>query len=1046
MKRITWASLGPRGRRWLLGTAALLGAYTLAGFWLLPAVLQDQIPKLAQSALGRPASVGAVRFNPYTLRLELKDLALNERDGTPLATLGALTLDLEWSSLPRRAWTLAEVRLSAPSVHLRLDRQGRLNLAQLGAGPGEAPQAAPAPFALPRLIVGQLVLEQGRLDWRDEQAGYRNQLAPIDLTLAGFSTLPEHSGDYSLRAVSAHGGTLRWNGTLSLAPIRGSGELTLEQLSLPELAVYLPREAGVRLQSGRLSATLPYRFAYTAGRFEASLEQARLALLQPGLQLGTLGTPLQLAASQATLQLRLDAAHAAGGTHLKLSQAALALSDLALGSGGQTPVRLARLGLQDGSLDLAARRVRVGRVEAADGQLQLTRDRQGQLNLQRLLPRFPERKQQTAGAPWTVSVDQVLVQRLGAELQDQGTGLGLHVQDAALTLENASTDLAQALRFDASLAVREGGRLTARGSLVPAGLVLQSELSVQQLALAPLQPLLDQHLKLRIAGGSVAAQGQLTRGQPGQQRAAALRYVGSLHVHGLALTEDNGDLFAGWTSLGSQRLTATLQPNRLSIPELRIVEPNAKLHIDADRSFNAGKLRVRPASTPQDSAPAAEAPAQEAPPAAASAEPAAETFAVRIQRVRMVRGKLDFADLSLLPPFAAKIHELDGMVNGLSSQADARSQIELDGRVDAYGLARVRGELTPFAPGRDTRVQAVFQNVDMVPTSPYTAKFVGYKLADGKISLDLEYQVRDGQLDGSNQIVVDRLTLGERVDSPDAVKLPVELAIALLKDSEDRIDIALPVTGNTKDPQFSYGGLIWQALGQFVGKVVTSPFRALGRALGIGGEELEAVQFDPGSARLLPPEREKLKQVAQILAQRRQLKLTVPAHYHEAADGAALRQRAVRLAVAQRAEVQLDAGEEPGPPNLGDRAVRQALRALYAERFGVEALAQRKQAAEQAAPADAKVSLMQRMNRMTQGEPVVADLRPFYDQLQQRLEQAEPLAPEALAALGTARARAILDALQAEGVDAQSAAAAAPEGIGAEAGARVPLKLGLATK
>ena len=213
-------------------------------------------------------------------------------------------------------------------------------------------------------------------------------------------------------------------------------------------------------------------------------------------------------------------------------------------------------------------------------------------------------------------------------------------------------------------------------------------------------------------------------------------------------------------------------------------------------------------------------------------------------------------------------------------------------------------------------------------------KFAGYRIAEGKISLDLQYKVRDGQLEGANQIVIDKLTLGERVDSPDALKLPLELAIAILKDSDGRIDLGLPVSGNLNDPQFSYGALIWKAIGNLLTRIVTAPFRAHRRACwGSSGEKLEAIDFDAGSDRLLPPEREKLKQVAQLLAKRPQLKLSVPGQYSEAADGAALRARAVRLEIDRRAGIKLAAGRGAGTggprePRRAQRRARAVCRAL----------------------------------------------------------------------------------------------------------------------
>jgi uncharacterized protein involved in outer membrane biogenesis len=1036
VKRYTWKTLPTRWRRGLWGLAVFLVLYSIAGFWGVPRLLRQQIPQLAHAELARDASVGKIYFNPYTLRLELHDLVLSETDGTPLLSLDGLTVDLEWSSLLRRAWTLTEVSLTAPRLHLVIDRGGQLNLARLLAARQAAPADSAAATTLPRLIVERFALQQGGVSLRDEQAGYRNELTPIDFTLQGFSTLPDERGDYSFNAASAHGGRLRWKGQTSMNPIEGSGELVLEDISLPDLSAYLRAYAGLRASSGTLSATLPYHYRYGAGQLQAGLDSARLTLRQPGLALEAGTPPLRVEAGEATVRLQLSVETSGATSRLRITDANLSLQELALHSGTQTPLRLARAGFAQGSLDLAARQARLGRMYAEGGQLEIRRDAQGQLNLLRLLPR-PAAPQRT-DAPWTAAIDTVALSQWSVAVEDQGTGIKVQVQDLALTAEGASTDLSQPVRFDGGLKLREGGELSARGSVVPAGARLQSEVQVRQLALAPLQPLLEQYVKLRIAGGRVSAQGQLTAAAPPRQP-LGLRYAGSFSVDGLALNEEDGDLFAGWRSVGARRLTAGLNPNLLDIPELRIVEPNAKLHINEDRTFNAARLQVRPA----DAAPASAAPP---PAAAAPASTAPDSFAVRVQRIRLLKGKLDFADLSLRPQFAAKVYELNGVVNGLSSRRDTRSQIELDGRVDEFGLARIRGELNPFALSDSTDVHAVFQNVDMVPTSPYTAKFAGYKLAEGKISLDLEYKVHNGRLEGNNRIVMDRLTLGERVDSPDALKLPLELAIAILKDSEGRIDVGLPVSGDVNDPHFSYGALIWKAIGEFIGRIVTAPFRALGRLLGISGEELEAIQFDAGSGKLLPPQRAKLKQVAQLLASRTQLRLSVPAQYSEAADGAALRARAVRLAVIRRAGLQLDEGEEPGPIDLGDRATRTALRELYSERYGAAELDREKKAAEEAVPTEARLPLLQRMGKVMQGEPAVADPQPFYGRLRERLEQGEALAPDALSGLGTQRANAILGALKEDGVDPASMAAGAPGTISSAVGQPVPLKLELGAK
>lgn len=1042
-----------RWRRWVAGTVGLLAAYTVAGFWLVPLAVKNQLPKFGQATLARLATVGEVRFNPYNLRLEAQDLRLAEADGAPLFAIGKLAVELQWISLFRRAWSFAEIRITAPSASLAITPTGQFNLAELLATLDRRPHDASTSTGLPRMIVERFSLEQGKVEVHDRRAGYDNSFFPIDLALTNFSTLPGQNDTYTLSAESARGGKLRWKGDASVNPIRGSGELTLENASLPELAVYLKSYTRATVAAGQLAATLPYRFSYSDGQFEATFAGAKLALRDLALAREDVSPPFKLAAGVVTLQLQLTVKQAGADFKLQVADAALSLADLAVTSGSQTPFKLAQLGFTDGALDLAARHASVSRLYAEGGQLQLTRDRLGQLNIVEMLPAVDASRQAPTvadGTPWRAIAKSVELSKFGAELDDQGTGLKVHVQDLAMKLEGASSDLTQPVKFDTDLNFREGGQLSAQGKVVPASGAMEANVKLKQLALAPMQPLLDKYVKLKITSGNVSAQGRLMVGAD-RAKSTGPRYVGGFDIAGLSLNEDDGDLFAAWKSLGAVKLTASLSPNLLEIPELRLVEPTATLIFENDRTFNAARLLVKPATSEATAAAPLPAPAQQAD----------EPFPVRIQRLRVQNAKLDFTDLSLRPQFGAKIYDLNGVINGLSSNRKSRSQIELDGRVDEFGLVRIRGEFNPFAPRDNTDVSAVFKNVDMASASPYAMKFAGYKIAEGKISLDLQYKVRNNQLEGANQIVIDKLTLGERVDSPDALKLPLELAIAILKDSNGRIDLGLPVSGNMSDPQFSYGAVIWKALGNVLTKIVTAPFRALGKLFGISGERLEAIEFDPGSAKLLPPEREKLNQVAQMLSKRAQLKLSVPGQYSEAADGAALKARAVRVEIAKRAGITLETGEEPGPADLRDRAVRGALRDLYAERFGAAELDQQKKAAEStaAAPtgepaaanpkteaAQERLPLWQRVGKLIQGEPQVADASSFYLKLQERLDQNQPLAADALTRLGAQRASVILSTLQENGVDPARALAAAPEKVDSDAGKPVPLKLDLKVK
>jgi len=448
-----------------------------------------------------------------------------------------------------------------------------------------------------------------------------------------------------------------------------------------------------------------------------------------------------------------------------------------------------------------------------------------------------------------------------------------------------------------------------------------------------------------------------------------------------------------------------------------VVQPNGKFIIEKDRSINIARvIKSDPAAKQPEKAPAA------------SADP----FPLRVRRILVSDGKVDFADLSLITPFGTKIHELKGVVAGVSSAKNVRAQIKLDGRVDEYGTSKIDGELNSSDPKAFTDISVVFRNVEMSRLTPYSGKFAGRKIDSGKLSVDLKYKIDKSRLAGDNQIVVERLILGEKVESPDAVDLPLDLAVALLEDSNGVIDLGLPVSGNLDSPEFSFGALIWKALGNLITKIVTSPFRALGALLPGGGEEaFNVVAFEPGRSDVPPPEKEKLAKLAGALQKRPQLKLSVQGRYNPESDRAELRTTAVRQALTVRLGQKPVPGEEPGPVDFGSPETTKALEALFAERLGAEALKALK-AEFKAADEKAKKETAAK-GKSAAAEAAAEDPGQTAKILFDRLAAAEPVDEGTLVRLGDARAQAVIAELSgpgqiaAERLEAKPAAALEPK-------------------
>jgi hypothetical protein len=176
-------------------------------------------------------------------------------------------------------------------------------------------------------------------------------------------------------------------------------------------------------------------------------------------------------------------------------------------------------------------------------------------------------------------------------------------------------------------------------------------------------------------------------------------------------------------------------------------------------------------------------------------------------------------------------------------------------------------------------------------------------------------------------VVLEDFTLGERVESPSAMDLPLDLAIALLTDSEGKIDIAVPISGNIDHPEFSYGQVVRQALFNLLSKIVTAPFRALGALFGGKSENLDAILFEPGRTELTPPEQEKLQHVAEMLGKRKQLRLIVHGGIEPGLDSKALKTSRIRRTLVQKF------GVKPGPIACDNAKTQRALENMAGDKL-----------------------------------------------------------------------------------------------------------------
>jgi hypothetical protein len=590
--------------------------------------------------------------------------------------------------------------------------------------------------------------------------------------------------------------------------------------------------------------------------------------------------------------------------------------------------------------------------------------------------------------PWASTLAHLQVQDLAIRYVDEAFDAPIaYAGRLDLSLGGVNRAAREPMRLEARLSPEAGGsdreaaRASIAGTIDQDGRRANARLEIQGFPLVGLQPALGHYTTLVLRSGAVSMAGQLRYDADAD---SPLVIDSNLAIVEMRIDEEESEeRLLAWRRLVTDALSLRWGPGSpLSIAssQLRIDAPSARLHVSQQRELNlpsvlrAGKRKG--ADMGNDKPPPRQAPAR---------------LAVRIDRIDLLDGTVDFTDESLVLPFSNSIVGFNGTVVGISSEPGTEAILKAEGRVEPFGHARTAGRLLPSAPTRFTDIRVEFDNVSLPLLSPYTATFAGRTIEAGRIWLDLRYRIVDGDLAGDNRIRIANLRLGERVMTRDALDLPLELAIGLLTDETGQITIDIPVSGEVGNVQFDYGALVSEAIRSTLQRIVSAPFRFLADLGGAGREErLDGVSFEPGQDRLMPQQQEVLARLAVAMTQRPAIAITVEGVYDASLDGWALREAIVRRDVVRAAGTQLQADEPTGPIGFDQPGIAQAIERLLTQRDGETLVA----------------SIRDVVAARRDEHPDALDWA-----LYARLVQGAPLDPAALQSLANRRAQSVRDHL-----------------------------------
>ncbi|OXI94433.1 MULTISPECIES: DUF748 domain-containing protein [Burkholderia] len=876
--------------------------------------------------------------------VDLKDAKVTDHASAPLFAARGVHVAAASLEPLRNAMHFDEIRIDQPVVDLSRDKQGVLNVEKLAGQPAAASKPAEgkpaasgaaasaaaeatasgakaeagagAKEAPPLdLTIRHFAIDGGTVNVDDRVPATPTALSLTKLaaTLDGFTMQGKTPAKYTLSTSLSRGGDVTAEGAFNLAQKQAESKLTVAALALPALQPYLGEATRARVLDGTLGATVNAKADWGKTPLAAQVADSTVSLKS-----------LKIATPDAKAPaIVLPDAHA------KIAKVDVATRIAEIASVDVSGLALDVQRLKDGKIDLAAL------AEPA----------------QAAVPkRTVARKAEAAAPSWHYRIDALNVKDSAANFTDLSTPrpVKLAIKPLDLSVQKISDDMTRPLPVQLKATLNRKGSLNVTGDVAAQPLKLGLKINGNRLDAAAFEPYFGSALNATIASALLNAQGNLTFAQvKGAPRATYRGDVALVDVR--MLDKATSDPFAGWRSLALTNLKANYDEKGTDVDAARVTFSNfyGRVLLDAQGRLNlkdvvaketgpaqsltrdASKgepVPLSPGVTPPAAAQAASAAAaqQASAPAAASATvvvkaapPPQNPVRMHFGELLLQNGRVTYTDNFIKPNYTANLIAIKGTVGAFGTDSTTSAPVDVAANLAGNGPISIKGSVNPLIEKPALDLTATAHDIELTNLTPYSAKYAGYPITKGKLNVDLHYELANDQLKANNHIFIDQLTFGDHVENDTATRLPVKLAISLLKNTRGQIDVNLPVSGSLSNPEFSVGGLIWRAVLNLIAKAVTSPFSLLAHAFGGGGEDLGYVEFAPGSYQLDDAQQKKLDTVVKMLTEKPSIRLDLIGRVDPSKDTSGLGDAYVeRLVRQQKLKDVIGQGESIDPMSV----------------------------------------------------------------------------------------------------------------------------------
>ncbi|HHO75992.1 MAG TPA: DUF748 domain-containing protein, partial [Deltaproteobacteria bacterium] len=659
------------GRKTLLGIITFMLFYTIAGFYILPAVLKPVLEKNLGERLKRPVTIGDIDMNPYTLSASIKWLEVKDLQGdATFVSLDELYVNLQAVSAMKRALFLKEIRLQNPYV--KIVRQGpqQYNFSDLMQTPvpTESTNKEPA-----RFFLGNIKVTGGRIDIVDSPMNTSHQISEILVSLPFLSNIGKDAAVFTQPRIEAV-----INGTRTVfegqtKPFDDSLEtifrISFAGIDIPYYMEYMPKEVEIKIPSGTLD--LQAEISYTQFRDRP-----------PSLD---------------------------GSGRLKISNLTITdTMDLEI-------LSIPLIGVDIAQSEFLRNTVHLSDIRLASPVATVRRDKNGNINIASIVKDKPEQEEITEQRQDKILLN-LIIDQIGLKdgmftFSDEAVTepVDIRADNILFTLKGFSTTGDKPATAETALRINKKGSVSASAAFGIAPVFCDATISVDAIEPAWVEPYFSDQIRIMITRGSAAAKGLFTlKTGPDEQYQATFKGNAALSDFA-SVDKERTDDFISWKSLSFNGMNMGFNPAHIAIEEIALTDLFAHVIVNPEGELNLNTV-IRKGDESGS---------------AAEEKGSRGNETIQIEKVSIRNGKVSFIDRHIEPYFSTQLENIEGSITGLTSMETKAADVDLSASLDNSALLLITGKINPLSEDLFVDLHTTFKDIDLSPASPYSGKYVG---------------------------------------------------------------------------------------------------------------------------------------------------------------------------------------------------------------------------------------------------------------------------------------------------------------------------------